>query len=299
MASRGRKAPSKGAKGSNNARKAPPPVHEGTPGAETKPLVPSMLGASSNLKHEVSRAGSDAPGDGSINGFTTPPPGTLTPIGINGVLGSAAAGSQADISELDASGIHGMSLSQGEDADIEDLEYKTWKQITKKDRATIAAERHRLFRGDALNVDEPAILRSKAGMRRWMRHRKQALDFDKVENTSDNADGKDGVQTSTVETLAEGIEEDDDRQVPDYYDPVSAIPDIDESMKWVEDSENQIVVQQEDFLRRVPRGIFTSPESIFTKKMEANMRQMQETRKVCAKIGIVKQMQLQAQVCKI
>lgn len=299
MASRGRKAPSKGAKGSNNARKAPPAAHEGTPGAETKPGIPSLLGASSNLKHEMSRAGSDAPGDGSINGFTTPPPGTLTPIGLNGISGSAAPGSLADHSELDANGMHGMSLGQGEDADIEDLEYKTWKQITKKDRATIAAERHRLFRGDTLNVDEPAILRSKSGMRRWIRHRKQALGKESIENSLDNQESKEGGQTITAETLAEGIEEEEDRQVPDYYDPVSAIPDVDEALVWAEDSENQVITQQEEFLRRVPKGLFTSPESVFTKKMETNMRQMQETRKICAKIGIVKQMQLQAQVFKL
>jgi transcriptional activator SPT7 len=52
----------------------------------------------------------------------------------------------------------------------------------------------------------------------------------------------------------------------------------------------------EEFLRVVPSGHFTAPESTLAKKMHANMRQMQETRRVCAKIAIVKQMQMQMQV---
>lgn len=133
-------------------------------------------------------------------------------------------------------------------------------------------------------------------MRRWLRHRKQALEEDTTEGTSSALDGKDGVQGTSGETLAEGIEGENERQVPDYYDLVSAIPDLVDRLKWVEDSEGQVIDQAEEFMRMVPKGYFTSPESTLTKKMEANMRQMQDTRKICAKIGIVKQMQLQSQV---
>ena len=64
----------------------------------------------------------------------------------------------------------------------------------------------------------------------------------------------------------------------------------------MEDSEGSIIEPSEEFLRIVPKGYFTAPDSILTRKMDANMRQMQETRKVCTKIGVVKQMQLQSQV---
>ena len=43
-----------------------------------------------------------------------------------------------------------MGLHQ-EDADEDDAEFKTWKQVTMKDRAAAAAERKRLFRGTHLN----------------------------------------------------------------------------------------------------------------------------------------------------
>jgi transcriptional activator SPT7 len=161
--------------------------------------------------------------------------------------------------------------------------------VTKKDRATIASERNRLFRADNhLNIDEPAILRSKAGMRRWLRHRKQALEQETTDGAISPSEPKEKVQATTSETLAEGMEGEEERQVPDYYDPVCAIPDLSDRLKWVEDAEGHVIQQVEEYMRIVPKGQFTAPDSALTKKMEANMRQMQETRKICSKIGIVK-----------
>ena len=294
MASRGRKAPSKGGKGSSTARKAPPAGLEGTPVPENKPSVPTLNHTVSNLKNEFLRADSEM--EGSVNGFSTPPPGTLTPIGPNGTVRGGAHGSQADISEADGTGASVSGFTLEEDADLDDLEYKTWKQVTEKDRATIAAERHRLFRDDQLQVDEPAILRSKAGMRRWLRHRKQALEECSSGNVASLSDGKDGTRPITSETLAEGIEGEEERQVPDYYDPVCAIPDLNERLQWVEDAEGHVIQQLEEYMRVVPKGQFTAPDSSLAKKLESNMQQMQETRKVCSKIGVAKQMQLQSQV---
>ncbi|KAF2025538.1 transcriptional activator spt7 [Setomelanomma holmii] len=294
MASRGRKAPSKGGKGSNNARKAPPAGLEGTPGPETKPPVPSINSAVSNLKNEFMRADSEM--EGSVNGFTTPPPGTLTPLGPNGLSRHGAHGSQADLSEMDGTGASVNGFALEEDANLDDLEYKTWKQVTKMDRATIAAERHRLFRDDKLQPDEPAILRTKAGMRRWLRHRKQAMEEESSTGPVSAPDGKDGVQVATKESLAEGIEGEDERQIPDYYDAVCSIPDLNERLQWVEDAEGHVVQQFEEYMRIFPKGQFTTPDSGLAKKMEANMQSMQDTRKICAKIGIVKQMQLQSQL---
>ncbi|KAF4308673.1 hypothetical protein GTA08_BOTSDO04045 [Botryosphaeria dothidea] len=288
MASRGRKAPSKGNKGSSAVRKAPSAGTEGTPGAETKP----MPGSASIPRTEFLRADSEMDGQ---NGFQTPPPaGTLTPLGPNGIPGTA---SQADASDIDG-GSSVVGAAPTEDADLDDAEYKTWKQVTKKDRAMIAVERHRLFRNDHLNVEEPALLRTKAGMRRWLRQHKQALNEGVPEDEVEPADGKDGVQPASGETLAEGIEGEEERQVPDYYDTLSVMPELNERLKWVEDSEGQVIQQGEEFMRMMPKGYFQSPKSNLASKMEANMKQMQDTRKICAKIGIVKQMQLQSQFQK-
>lgn len=292
MASRGRKAPSKGGKGSSTARKAPPAGLEDTPGPEAKPPIPSINNAVSNLKNEYMRADSEM--EGSVNGFSTPPPGTLTPLGPNGASRNGIHGSQADVSEAEGTAVS-VSDVQEEDADLDDLEYKTWKQVTKKDRAIIASERHRLFRDDHLQAEEPAILRTKSGMRRWLRHRKQAIEEEAASGVVSAPDGKDGVQAAGG-SLAEGIEGEEERQIPDYYDVVCAIPDLVERLQWVEDAEGHVVQQAEEYMRIVPQGNFTAPNSALAHRMDANIQDLQDTRKICAKIGIVKQMQLQSQV---
>lgn len=294
MASRGRKAPSKGGKGSSTARKAPPAGLEDTPGPETKPPIPS-INAVSNLKNEFLRADSEM--EGSVNGLSTPPPpGSLTPFGLHSQSRTNIHGSQADVSDADGPAVS-VSDALEEDADHDDLEYKTWKQVTKKDRAIIASERHRLFRDDHLQAEEPAILRTKAGMRRWLRHRKQAMEEESASGVTSAPDGKDGVQQAIAgESLAEGIEGEEERQIPDYYDSVCVMPDLTERLQWVEDAEGHVVQQVEEYMRIVPSGQFTAPDSVLSHKMDANIQSLQDTRKICAKIGIVKQMQIQSQV---
>ncbi|KAI9688889.1 MAG: Transcriptional activator spt7 [Bathelium mastoideum] len=295
MASRGRKAPKKGA---NTARKAPAAGADGSPAPEVKPPPGALHGSGSlsNLKHEFLRAESDAPMDGSQTGLSTPPPpGSTTPLAPNGIYGSGAPGSQADLAETDGvastmSGLHGI-----EDPDQDDQEFKTWKQVTKKDRALAAAERNRLFQGGQLNPEMPALLRSKIGMRRFMRHQKIAKGEQTAEDEQEEKAGKDGERSAPGETLAEGIEGEEERFLPDYYDPVNAIPELTDRLKWEEDNEGHVIMQSEETLRLVQSGQYTCPDSALTRKMDANMRQMQETRKVVAKIGVVKQMQLQAQ----
>lgn len=295
MASRGRKAPTKkGKKGGSATRKAPHPDHEDSSTLELKPQLPS-LGSSSNLRNNFLRADSDAPME---NGFSTPPPGTLTPLGPNGVLHSGAPPSQADASDAEAgNSVNELVAEPAEDPDADDWEYRFWKHTTKKARAMAAAERHRLFRGDKINPEEPALLRNKAGMRRWMRQQRLLLPQEEQTPTlTEEEANKDSSKALQGETLAEGMEEEDDDYLPEYYDPVSAIPDLDPLLKWEEDADGQVVNHAEECLRIVPREFFSSPESALAKRMYGNMRQMQDTRKVTAKIGIVKQMQLQSQV---
>ncbi|KAH9819885.1 bromo domain [Teratosphaeria destructans] len=291
MASRGRKAPKKGGKGApSSARKAPSVNVDDTTGTPDRDVKPAMHTSTSNLRNEFLRAESEAH-DASSAGFSTSPPGTITPK-MNGVVSHEAPASQADLMEVDSLGQAAVSAQV--DPAEDDPDYKTWKQVTKKDRAAAAAERHRLFRGDHLNPDEPALLRSKAAMRRWMRQQKMLSGA--AASDIDTAEGAEQEQAQGQgETLAEGIEGDEDSTLPDYYNPLSAIPDLPHHWRWATDSEGHIVPPSEEWMRIYPRGRYKSSESHITKKMEANMRQMQETRKVCSKIGLVKQMQLQGQ----
>lgn len=300
MASRGRKAPKKGGKsGPTSTKRAPTVAVDEASSTPVPDVKPALHPAAANLRNEFLRAESELH-DASSTGFSTPPPGSATPLGplgINGLPGSGAPGSQADPTEID--GLGQSVISSTEDADEDDTDFKTWKQVTKKDRAQAAAERNRLFHGEQLknlNPDEPALLRSKAMMRRWVRQQKM-LSAEKTGGETDiQDDADDAEQTAQGESLAEGIEKDEDSTLPDYYTTLSAIPDLNDRWKWTTDSEGYVVPQSEEWMRMYPRDQFKSTDGLLNRKMEANMKQMQETRKVCAKIGIVKQMQLQAQV---
>ncbi|KAK1757286.1 bromodomain-containing protein [Echria macrotheca] len=268
-------------KGVNKSRKAPSEQKEGTPNVEQKPLLQL-----NGLLAKSHREGSEI--DGS-NGFATPPiAGSITPGGMNGHSGI----SNVDAMEIDGPSLNGLALGQalGEAAEqvYEDEEQKIWKQVTKKDRAILAKERYQLFAGNKLNADEPALLRTKAQMRRYLRARREA----EAASLGEPSGQKEG-----PETFAEGMVDDVDRgTVPDYYEPLAVVPDIAPKLRWIEDGEGQVINQHADMLQLVPPGHFVSPTSKFSTKFDANLRQMQETRKLCSKISVIKQMQIQTQV---
>lgn len=302
IASRGRKAPGKKTKKGTAPRKAPAKILEGSPAAEAKPSLHSLSnGLGSSLRNKTLRASSENR-EGSHKDLSTPPPGAHTPLGVNGVLSHEAASVHSDVMDIDGadSTLNGqgqVGAGAADDVGQDDPEYKAWKQVTKIDRAMVTAERHRHFQGNSINPEEPALLRTKAGMRRWLRNQTQA-----------RADGVLGQRKSEIEvaeaqqpapggeTLAENMEEDDERVLPDYYDTLAGVPDLPSRTRWKEDSEGQVQEVSEDFLRILPPGHFTSNEGPLSKKIDENMRQMQQTKKVCSKIGVVKQMQIQAQV---
>ncbi|POS86280.1 hypothetical protein EPUL_001204 [Erysiphe pulchra] len=276
MSSRGRKAGAKGSKTRKATNK-----EDKKADIEKKP-VRHLNGTSGSFNLDGSEIGNDA----SQNGFATPPVRSATPLG-----GAVGHDSQSDTMDIDKSLINGLSLTPTDDM-MEDEEYKIWKQVTKRDRALVAKERNSLFKGDKLNTDEPALLRSKIGMRRWLRQKHQI----KSETSPFFGDApKNENPTQSIATLSEGMEGGEDRVLPDYYDYLSAIPDIPTRLQWHEDSEGHLVDRSEESMRMVPKGYFTAPRSLLTSKFEANLRQMQETRKLCSKIGVIKQMQLQAQ----
>ena len=291
MSSRGRKA---GTKGANKSRKAHSDKKETSPSIEQKPL-PQLNGLL------VSKPGWDGSELDGSNGFATPPVGgSITPLGVNGHSGV----SNADAMDIDEPTLNGMALGQalGDAAEqaYEDEEYKIWKQVTKKDRALLAKERFQLFNGNRLNIEEPALIRNKAGMRRFIRSRREAEGKGVLGGGSADSTGDSAVKDSAkaVETFTVDMEDETERTIPDYYEPQSTIPDIAPNLRWTVDGEGQVVNPQEEFLRLVPRNYFVAPASRLTKKFDANIRQMQETRKLCSKISVIKQMQIQSQVSK-
>lgn len=286
MSSRGRKAATKGA---NKSRKAPN-EKEDTPVVDQKPI----LQVNGLLK--TGREGSEAV-DGS-NGFATPPiGGSNTPSGMNGPSGIA---SNADAMDIDGPTLNSLALNQafGEAAEqaFEDEEYKIWKQTTKKDRALVAKERFLLFKDGKLNTDAPASLRTKAAMRRFLKHQREAESHGIRTSTQGGGAGGHDTTQKPSETLAEGIEEEEEKVVPDYYEALSNIPDIQPNLRWIEDGDGQVINQHADFLQLVPASSFQAPSSKLVKKIDDNIHQIQETRKLASKISVIKQMQVQTQV---
>ncbi|KAJ5601660.1 hypothetical protein N7510_011194 [Penicillium lagena] len=284
MSSRGRKAP-----GKKTSKKGTAPVQNTPSGSE------GPAGASSAQPPALVQADSDTAMESSQNGFSTPPPGSHTPSDPAGAAAGTTA-SQADAMEIDGPSMSSTTALSALDvpgAELDDPEYKVWKQVTKKDRALIAAERHRLFKGDKLNSEEPALLRSKAGMRRWLRHQKQAsIQASKIQEPNSQAMELE----AAGESLAEGIDAEEDKMIPSYYDVMSGIPNLPDQLLWREDAQGNVIDASEEFLWILPKGSFKQPDSKLSRKMDSNMRQMQETRKICSKVGIVKQMQLQSQM---
>ncbi|KAF7714589.1 Transcriptional activator spt7-like protein [Penicillium ucsense] len=284
MSSRGRKAP-----GKKTSQKGTAPSRSTPSGSE------GPAGTATSQPAGPVRADSDTAMEASQNGLTTPPHGSNTPSDPAGPGAGAVPSQLGDSMEIDGQNpdqpaLSALSAAGGE---FEDPEYKVWKQVTKKDRALIAAERHRLLKGDKLNPDEPALLRTKAGMRRWLRHEKQAA----IEGEKTQDAGPEGIEPeATGASLAEGIEVEEDKMIPYYYDVMHGVPDLPARTAWKEDADGNIMDTSEEYLRVLPPGSFTQPDSKLSRKIDSNMRQMQDTRKICSKIGIVKQMQLQAQM---
>lgn len=287
MSSRGRKAG--GAKGSTKSRKTHTEVKEGTPSLDQKPVL-QLNGLLAKAHRESSEAV-----EGS-NGFATPPigGGSITPSGLNGISGM---GSNADLMDVDGPSLNGMALGQAlheaVEQQYEDDEYMVWKQFTKKDRALIARENFKLFNETKLNIDEPALLRNKAKMRRFARSSRQAESSGLRQSAAAHAGAS---ANATGETLAENIDGGEDYMIPDYYEPLGTIPDIQSNMQWIEDDEGQVINTQEEFIRLVPLGQFIAPKGALTARVDANIKQMQDTRKLCHRISMVKQMQIQTQV---
>lgn len=283
MASRGRAAPSK--KVAKTAAKAPNASHkttapDSTPVPESKPSLSQV-----NVLTNGIRAESEI--DTGSQGHSTPPPGVLTPTGPD-----RGAGSVIDAaSEMPDSEVPVLNFPTTP-PELEDEEHSLWKQKTKKERAMVAAARHRLFRGDKLNPDEEALLRTKSGMRRWQRLQQDPSIPPSLQDIADSKQNQ--AQRGTM--LAEGFEPEQDLMLPDYYDSLAAIPNLNSRLAWETDTEGQVIEQNEEYLTLFPKGRFTAPQSKLAAKMADNMRQIQETRKIVSKIGIVKQMQIQTQM---
>ncbi|KAF3942141.1 hypothetical protein ABW19_dt0206708 [Dactylella cylindrospora] len=257
-----RKAP-----GHNKSKKGSKPARtESTP--EAKPPIVNIQGVPDRARDSPVPAHilAETSGLGSQNGFATPP--------------LAHTPSNGHISQLDLD----STIEKYEVDEDHDPEFKVWKTMTKKSRARAASERHKLFRGGKLHLDEPALIRARNGMGRYIR--------------SESAHGDKDAESKDIKPLATAVEdqgEEEDELLPNYYKALDSVPELPWQMAWFGDDEEDID-KYNDNLRLAPKGIFTQPPTGLARTMDSNMKIMQETRKICNKIGVIKQMQVQTQI---
>lgn len=154
-----------------------------------------------------------------------------------------------------------------------------------------------LFKDNCLNLDAPALLRTKAGMRRYLKSQRQAEAQGITSASRTNASDSAGNELQTnLETLAEEMEGEEERVIPAYYEPMNIVPGVTPSLRWTEDGEGQVINHHDWSLSVVPPDYFKSPTSELTKRIDANNRQIQETRKLATKLSVIRQMQIQTQV---
>ncbi|KAK6349990.1 Transcriptional activator spt7 [Orbilia brochopaga] len=256
-----RKAP-----GTSKAKKGAKPVRtESTP--EAKPPIVNIQGVPDGARdspvpaHMLAEASSL-----SQNGFATPP--------------LAHTPSNGHISQLDLD----STIEKYEVDDDLDPEYKIWKTMTKKSRARAASERHKLFRGDKIQLDEPALIRARVGMGRYIRSELAHGDKDAAKDIK-------APLAVAVEDQAEEVDE----MLPNYYKVMDSVPEVPWNLSWLGDDEEDVDKFHEN-LRLAPKGGFTQPPAGLGKVMDTNMKVIQDTRKICHKIGVIKQMQTQTQI---
>ena len=143
------------------------------------------------------------------------------------------------------------------------------------------SERHKLFRGNRLDPDAPALLRSREGMGEFLRA--QAKHFHRHDD--------DGLPADSTKLVEEGASE-DKPIIPDYYNPMSIVPELPWTLEWRPGEEVDLTGD----IRMGNKDIFKAPPNGLSIKMASNMKKMQETRKICSKISVIKQMQTQTQI---
>ncbi|RPA77968.1 hypothetical protein BJ508DRAFT_212407 [Ascobolus immersus RN42] len=259
MSTRGRKAPK-----ATKARKAARAESRAEATPEAKPPLLNLIRADS-MPPNGGDNGSQF-GDGSQIGLGTPPMGgTPAP---NGHLGQLEIGEPKMDDETDPLMI-------------------AWKAMTKKKRADGVKRRGELFKENRIDPEQPALLRSRFGMGRFLRneakHRKGTDDSHDDAQHDKLADAEEDAQSAFF--------------MPDYDDPMSYIPELPYLTEWRSgEGENVDAAITGEYGRIAPRGMFLPPSTGLNTKIMANLKQMQDTRKICSKITVIKQMQMQPQL---
>lgn len=162
-----------------------------------------------------------------------------------------------------------------EDNDKDDLEIQTWKNLTAKARADFCMKRSDLFKDNKLNSESEAILRDSRKMNNFQSY---------LKNYSENK--------KHVKSSHNRSQEEDPYLIE--YDVTGGFPSL--PYKGVDDDELE---RHESKLidEVIQKGLKPSPfapiDGGLNKIINENIEEMQEIRKICFKISLIRQMQQQ------
>ncbi|CDR46686.1 CYFA0S25e00936g1_1 [Cyberlindnera fabianii] len=210
----------------------------------------------------------------SANGTAPPPSGTATPALENTTLG---AGDNTEMDEDDENNnAETNDYLNNEDNDKDDLETQMWKNLTSKARSDFCIKRSDLFKeNNELNGDSEAILRDPKKMKTFVSFLKNYSETKKHIFSVSNK------QTEEDPYLIE-------------YDITGGLPSIayrgmsDEQL----DAEESKLVEQVLSEGLKPSEFVPAPGGL-NKVINSNIEEMQEIRRICFKISLIRQMQQQ------
>ncbi|CAN6603828.1 transcriptional activator Spt7p [Trichomonascus vanleenenianus] len=262
--------------------------------------------SSKGRKRKIEELSADGPSEDAQRGEKSPAPASFTALGTPGPesrmsraspfpshltnsirtprVGTPGFGSQA--SGAAGSGEYYEQLDEDEHPPYElDVQTEVWQTVMTKPRAKYYTIRSSLFNGNKLNADAETPVRRAELMNRFE---------EAIKNIDENAsaDGSQGVRGAfSRRKWLESLDiEKKDPFIPDY-EVTSGVPelprhldieqiDIDESVRNIEASD----IKPSDYVARYglqPRVL-------------SNLAEMQQIRKICSKIALIRQMQQQA-----
>ncbi|ODV84458.1 hypothetical protein CANARDRAFT_29006 [[Candida] arabinofermentans NRRL YB-2248] len=174
---------------------------------------------------------------------------------------------------VDETTIQEQSETRNEDEDDEDLEMATWKSLTANTRYKLCEKRSGLFKEGKIQMNQEALLRDTA----------QMSNFSSYLNDS----------TVVLHKNRQYFDENDDPYLIEY-DVSGGIPSIKYPGLDHESAENKLLetmINEGKDLDSLPESNFVTKQNGSNSVLYNNITLMQDIRRVCFKINIIRQMQ--------
>lgn len=166
--------------------------------------------------------------------------------------------------------------------DYTDIEALLYQELFGEKALALCMQRAELFKGNRLQADKPALLRSGTGMARF-----EELELDAFKSEEAHNEAKQERRLFGSGTFMNSLEDNDDILVE--YSTGLGLP----SISWELSAHNQDEGLEQVSLENIGESGYVSRAGLAPSFL-ANLQEMQHIRKICFKIGVIRQMQQQA-----